>query len=76
MVVVGFAGQGVAYGLIAKMSHIKWIHFAAFTCFTMSAICFSVYGSPNIYLIGAIGSFITVVIPSMITIKNEPKDVA
>ncbi|MEP1229916.1 MAG: hypothetical protein ABJG88_04515 [Litorimonas sp.] len=75
MVVVGFAGQGMAYGLTAKMSHIKWMHIAAFACFTMSAICFSAYGSFHIYLIGAIGACITVIIPSVITIRNEPKDV-
>ena len=75
MVIVGFAGQGIAYGLTAKMSRIKWIHMAAFSCFVMSAICFSVYGSVNIYLIGAIGTVITVIIPSFITLRSEPKDV-
>ena len=40
--------------------------------FIFSAVCFVAYGEVHIYVIGAIGIILTVVIPSIITIKNEP----
>lgn len=75
MLPVGFAGQGLAYGLVAKLSGFKWVKMVAFVNFVVSAICFVAYGEVHIYLIGAVGIVLTVVIPSLITIKNEPKHV-
>ena len=75
MLPVGFAGQGLAYGLVAKLSKFKWLQMVALVNFIVSAICFVAYGDVHIYLIGAVGIVLTVVIPSLITIKNEPKHV-
>lgn len=75
MLVFGFAGQGLAYGLIAKMSGVRWIHTASFASFVTSAMCFAFYGDVTIYLIGALGAVATVIIPSLISLKNEPADV-
>ena len=75
LVVTGFAGQGLAYGVVAKLTNLKWIHLASFASFTASAICFAMLGSVNIYLFAAIGAVITIIIPSLITMKNEPKNV-
>lgn len=71
MVIIGFAGQGLAYGVVAKMSGLKWVHMASFAGFTASAICFSAYGQVSIYLIAAIASVFTIVIPSLISMKAE-----
>ncbi|MEP6342307.1 MAG: hypothetical protein ABJ275_03255 [Maricaulaceae bacterium] len=75
MLPVGFAGQGLAYGLVAKISGFKWMRMVALVNFIVSAICFVAYGEVHIYLIGAAGIVLTVVIPSLITIKNEPNHV-
>jgi len=75
ILVVGFAGQGLAYGVVARMSGLKWMHMASFASFVASAVCFTAYGNIYIYLIGAIGTFFTVVLPSLISLKQEPKHV-
>jgi len=71
MLIAGFAGQGLAYGVVAKLTGHSWLHFAAFASFTMAAISMSFYGQNVIYLIAALGSFITVVIPSLLSMKAE-----
>lgn len=71
MLVAGFAGQGMAYGVVAKLTGHGWLHFAAFTSFIMAAVTMSFYGQNIIYLIAAAGSFITVVIPSLLSMKAE-----
>lgn len=43
--------------------------------FIVSAICFVAYGGLHIYLIGAVGIVLTVIIPSLITMKAEPSHV-
>lgn len=75
ILIVGFAGQGLAYGVVAKISGIKWMHMAAVAGFTASAICFVALGKPHLYLIAALATLVTVVLPSLITIKREPKHV-
>jgi len=69
MVIVGFAGQGLAYGVVAKMMREQWIHLAALAGFIMSAVCFSAYGSNQLYLIAAIATIFTVILPSIRTMK-------
>ena len=75
ILIVGFAGQGLAYGVVAKISCIKWMHMAAVAGFTASAICLVAFGKPHLYLIAALATLVTVVLPSLITIKGEPKHV-
>lgn len=75
LVVAAFAAQGLAYGVVAKLTNLKWIHIASFTSFAASAICFAMLGSVNIYLFASIGAALTIIIPSLITMKNEPKNV-
>ena len=71
ILISGFAGQGLAYGVVAKLTGHKWIHFAAFGSFTLAAITMSFYGQNIIYLMGSFGAFITIVIPSLISMKAE-----
>ena len=61
-----FAGQGMAYGIIAKLTKEKVLHIASFLSFTLSAIVFMLVNDPIIYLIGSIGAIITIVIPNLI----------
>ena len=69
MLVAGFAGQGLAYGVVAKLTGHGWLHFAAFASFTMAALTMSFYGQNIIYLIAAIGSIFTIIIPSLLSMK-------
>lgn len=69
ILIVGFAGQGLAYGVTAKMTGLKWLHMAAFAGFTTAAICFVAMGQNHLYLIAAIAVVITVVLPSLKTIN-------
>ena len=71
ILVAGFAGQGLAYGVIAKLTGHSWLHFATFGSFTLAAVAMSFYGQSIIYLIASIGAFITIVIPSLVTMKAE-----
>lgn len=71
MLIAGFSGQAIAYGVVAKLTGHNWLHFAAFGSFTLAAVSMSFYGQNIIYLVAAIGSFITVVIPSLLSMKAE-----
>ncbi|CAM3681809.1 hypothetical protein [Litorimonas haliclonae] len=70
VMIVGFAGQGLAYGVVAKMSKMRMLHVASFIGFTASAVCFSFYGQPVVYLIGSIATIFTVILPSLLTMKK------
>lgn len=69
MIVIGFAGQGLAYGVVAKMTKLGWLHITALLSFTLSAICFAAFGQTTIYIIAAIGTIFTVILPSLRTMK-------
>lgn len=69
ILIVGFAGQGLAYGVVAKLTGHGWVHFAAFAGFTMAALTMSFYGQNVIYFIAAIGSVVTIIIPSLLSMK-------
>jgi len=69
MLVAGFAGQGLAYGVVAKLTGHGWLHYAAFASFTMAAVTMSFFGHNSIYLIAAIGTFLSVVVPSVLSMK-------
>ena len=69
ILIVGFAGQGLAYGVVAKLTGHGWLHFAAFAGFTMAAVTMSFYGQNIIYLIAAIGSGVTIILPSLLSMK-------
>jgi len=71
IVIAAFAGQGLAYGVVAKLTDLKWIHAASFASFAASALCFSMLGGFNIYLVASIAALFTVVIPSLISLKEE-----
>jgi hypothetical protein len=70
VMIVGFAGQGLAYGVVAKMSKIKLLHIASFLGFTASALCFAFYGDIKVYLIAAIATLFTIVLPSVLLMKR------
>jgi len=69
ILIFGFAGQGLAYGVVAKLTGHKWLHFAAFAGFTMAAVTMIFYGDSVVYLLAALGSIFTIIIPSLISMK-------
>ena len=70
IMIVGVAGQGLAYGVVAKMSKIMLLHVASFLGFTASAVCFAFYGDVNVYLIAAIATVFTIVLPSVLLMNK------
>jgi len=72
LVVAGFAGQGLAYGIIGKLTRIGWIKLASLAGFAASILCFAVVGDIKVYLIAAIATLFTVALPSIISIRNAP----
>ena len=69
--IVGFAGQGLAYGVTAKISHHKWLAWASGAAFLACMLCLPTFGQPMLYLIAAIATVFTVVLPSLKTIGFE-----
>lgn len=70
ILIIGFAGQGLAYGVVAKMSKNQVLHLASFAGFTASALCFAFYGDVTIYLIGAVATLFTIIAPSALLMKR------
>ena len=70
IMIVGFAGQGLAYGVVAKMSKIKVLHLASFFGFTASATCFAFYGQVEVYLIAAVATLFTIIMPSVLLMNK------
>jgi len=70
IVIIGFAGQGLAYGVVAKMTGLKWVHLSALASFTASAICFSALGTSHFYLLAALATICTVVLPSLHSMRK------
>lgn len=70
ILIFGFGGQGLVFGLTAKLTGHGWLHFAALGGFTMAAITMSFYGDPIVYLIAALGTIVTIIIPSILSIRK------
>jgi len=74
IVIIAFAGQGMAYGVVAKISKARWLFAASLASFITASLCIAVYDETVLYLIGGIACVLTIVIPSLISIKNEHHD--
>ena len=66
---VTFAGQGLAYGVVAKLTGLRWLHLARFAGFAFGALTMTAVGENVIYLIASVGAVLTVVLPSLRTMK-------
>lgn len=66
VLVFAFAGQGIAYGVVAKLTRLGLLHLASFASFTFSALAFLFVDKVEVYLLGAIGALLTIVIPNLI----------
>jgi len=60
----------VIFGFAGKLTGQGWLHFASFTSFAMAAMTMSFYNSAIIYLLAALGAFVTIVIPSIMSIRK------
>jgi hypothetical protein len=74
LVIIAFAGQGFAYGVVAMMSKARWLFAASLGSFITASICIPVYDETVLFLIGGVACVFTIVIPSLISIKNEQHD--
>lgn len=70
VLIAGFAGQGLAYGVTAKLTGHGWLHYAAFSSFTLAAITMSFYNDSIVYLIASVGSVFSIIIPSLLSMKR------
>ena len=73
IVAVAFAGQGLAYGVVALMSDTKWLQLVSAASFVTAAISMALYGDVLVYLVGGIASLVTIVVPSVVTLQGEPR---
>jgi len=67
-----FAGQGIAYGVVAKLTKIRLLHITSFISFVFSALSFLLVDKAEVYLLGAIGAVVTIIIPNLI-LKTQTK---
>lgn len=70
VMVFAFAGQGMAYGVVAKITKMRLLHVTSFISFTFAAIAMMLVNTPLVYLIGSVGCFLTIVIPSLILMQK------
>jgi len=66
VLVFAFAGQGIAYGVIAKLTRLTLLHVTSFASFTFAAMSFMMVDKVEVYLLGALGAILTIVIPNLI----------
>ncbi|PHR57431.1 MAG: hypothetical protein COA43_12090 [Robiginitomaculum sp.] len=68
-----FGCHFLAYTLIAKISGQKWMYSFAMIALALVPICMYFLGNTTLYLIATLGVFTVGVIPSLISIKHEPR---
>ena len=73
VLVFGFAGQALAYGVVARLTGLGWVAFASVAAAAFAILSMAVYGSHTIYLVGAIGALVAIVIPSLISISKAKR---
>ena len=61
-----FAGQGIAYGVVAKLTKLRLLHITSFASFTFSSLAFLFVDKLEVYLLAAIGAVVTIIIPNLI----------
>ena len=61
-----FAGQGIAYGVVAKLTKLRLLHITSFASFTFSSLAFLFVDKVEVYLLAAIGAVVTIIIPNLI----------
>ncbi|MEL6687740.1 MAG: hypothetical protein AAFP97_08965 [Pseudomonadota bacterium] len=69
IIVLAFMGQGLAYGATTRIKHSSLVTFSALSCFVAGTASLLVYDTTLVFLIGAIGSFFAIVIPSLFSLK-------
>ena len=69
IIVLAFMGQGMAYGTTTRIKHSGLVTFSALSCFVAGTASLFVYDTTLVFLIGAIGSFFAIVIPSLFSLK-------
>ena len=75
MVCIGFAGQIIAYLVIATMSGQKALRAPAIMAVFATIGSFALLGRPELYLLATVAIILTVVVPSWGQIRKEPKAV-
>jgi len=70
-----FGTYVINYYVLANLSGQKQLYIPAIIAFVLMVIMMINIGNPIIYLIAAVGVIFTAVIPSLMSLKNEPKDV-
>lgn len=66
VLVFAFAGQGIAYGVVAKLTKLRLLHLTSFASFTFSSLAFLLVDKVEVYLLAAIGAAVTIILPNLI----------
>ncbi|MGB3456038.1 MAG: hypothetical protein WBG08_08115 [Litorimonas sp.] len=66
IVVFGFLGQGLAYGTTTRIQSSGIVTFSGIAALIAGAVALTVHDKTTVYLVGAIGSFVALVVPSLL----------
>lgn len=66
VLVFAFAGQGMAYGVVAKITKLRLLHATSFASMTFAALCFMMVTQVEVYLLGAVGAALTIILPNLL----------
>ncbi|WP_298912928.1 hypothetical protein [uncultured Algimonas sp.] len=67
IVVVAFMGQGLAYGTTARIHPSRLVAFSSVACLVAGSAALIMHDTTAVYLIGAIGSFFAIVVPTLLS---------
>ena len=76
IVAIGFAGQGMAYGTLSKITSQRWLLVPAIGAFLLAVVSFVLLQTTALYLVAAAGVILTVVLPALVQMRNEPAGVS
>lgn len=72
---IAFGVYGLAYFVIAKLSGETRLLAPSFLAFAIMAVSLFMLNSPQLFLVSILGVVLTVIIPSLISLRREPSDV-
>ena len=70
LVVIGLMGQGLAYGTTTRIQPSGFVTFSAIASLAAGSVALAFHDQTLVYLIGAIGTFVALVIPAIFQLRG------
>lgn len=70
IIVIGLMGQGLAYGTTTRIQSSGLVTFSALASLIAGSVALIVFDQTLVYLVGAIGSFVALVIPALFQLRG------